>query len=255
MERLLDGRVALVTASAGAGIGQAIADRFAQEGAAVVVTDIHEGRVLEASERLAAEHGVRTLGLVMDVTSEEEVQQCFNTTDDELGGVDIVVNNAGFNELKPVWEMPLATWDRVLSICLTGTFLVTRSALARMVPRGRGSVVNISSIAGWDPTGSQGQSHYAAAKAGVMGFTRAAAAEAAPHGVRVNALAPGFVPNPFLERIYSDEFMEARRQQIPLGRVGEPSDIADAALFLASDLSRFIVGETIGVSGGLHMHP
>ena len=252
--KLLDGRVAVVTAAAGAGIGASIAETLAAHGASVAITDVHEGRAEEVATRIAETHGVRTLAVAMDVTNEDTISRVFADVAADLGRLDVLVNNAGINKLEPVWEMSSENFRQVVDVCLTGTFLCSREALKQMVEAGAGSIVNIASIAGWDPRGSMGQAHYAAAKAGVMGFTRAAAIEAAPRGVRVNAVAPGFVPNPFLERVYPPEFLEARRLQVPLGRVGEPSDIADAVLFLASDLSRFVVGETLSVSGGLYMN-
>ncbi len=145
----------------------------------------------------------------------------------------MVVNNSGINMLSPLHEMPTDTWRHVLDVSLTGPFMVTRRALNVMRDRGTpGAIVNMSSIAAWMRT-AEGESHYAAAKAGITGFTRAAAMEAAPHGVRVNAVAPGLAWNPFLGKIYGDDYVEEMARQTPLGRVGQPQDIANAVAFLA----------------------
>ena len=251
---LLDGKVAIVTAAAGAGIGQAAARRFAQEGAQVVISDAHGRRVQELAEAMSDDYGRQVPGLAVDVRDVDQVNAMVDTTMERFGRIDILMNNAGINRLSPVWEMDDETWRLVLDVNLTGTFHCTRAALPHMIERKAGAIVNLASVVGWFGSGD-GESHYAAAKAGIMGFTRAVAAEVGKHGIRVNAIAPGLIYNEFLERIYPKGFFEGFVKRTPLGRAGEPPDVADLALFLASDLSRYITGEVICVSGGAFMAP
>ncbi len=246
---LLDGQVALVTAAAGAGIGQATARRLLEEGARVVVTDAHSRRVKEVAESLSSDFGQEVLGLELDVTKREQVEAAVGATLNRHGRLDILVNNAGINRLQPIWEMSDDNWNTVIGVCLTGTFYMMRAALQPMIGQRSGRIVNIASIAAWTGTTS-GEAHYAAAKGGVISLTRSAAMETAQYGVRINAVAPGFTYNPFLERIYPPEFFERQRKAAPLGRVGEPRDIANAVLFLVSPLSDYVTGETLCVAGG-----
>ena len=251
---LLDGKVAIVTAAAGAGIGQAAARRFAQEGARVVVSDAHARRVQEVAEAMSREYGSEVPALAVDVRDTEQVRGLVEATLERFGQVDILMNNAGINRLVPVWEMDEETWRLVIDVNVTGTFHCTRAVLPHMIERKSGAIINMASVVGWFGS-SDGEAHYAAAKAAVMGFTRAVAAEVGPYGIRVNAIAPGLIYNEFLERIYPKEFFERFVSRVPLGRAGEPPDIADVALFLASDLSRYVTGEVICVSGGAFMAP
>jgi 3-oxoacyl-[acyl-carrier protein] reductase len=247
-------KVVFVTAAAGAGIGQAVARTFAGEGATVVLSDQHAGRTESVAAQIAADTGADVSGVPLDVRDEARIDEVINGVVARHGRLDIVVNNSGINMLAPLTEMPTETWRTVLDVTLTGPFLVTRRALSIMREQGTGgAIVNMSSIAGWMRT-SEGESHYAAAKAGIMGFTRAAAMEAAPYGVRVNAVAPGLAWNPFLGKIYGDEYVEEMARQTPLGRVGLPQDIANAVAFLAGDKASFITGEVLCVSGGYHLH-
>jgi 3-oxoacyl-[acyl-carrier protein] reductase len=249
---VLEGRVAIVTAAAGAGIGQAVARRFAEEGAQVVLTDAHARRVQELAEAMGKDFGREFLGLEVDVTNVDQVQGMLRTTLDRHGQIDILVNNAGINRLEPVWEMSDETWNLVIGVNLTGTFHCTRAVLPHMIERKKGAVVSLSSTAGWIGS-DEGEAHYCAAKAGIQGFTRAVAAEVGRFGVRINAIAPGLIYNPFLERIYPPEFFQRIAQRTPLGRVGEPPDIASLATFLASDQSSYITGEVFCISGGMYM--
>lgn len=251
---LLDGKVAIVTAAAGAGIGQAAARRFAQEGAQVVISDANARRVQELAEAMTGDYGRQVLGLGVDVRDVGQVKAMVETALERFGQIDILMNNAGINRLVPVWEMDDETWQLVIDVNLTGTFHCTRAVLPHMIERKGGTIINMASVVGWFGSGD-GESHYAAAKAGIMGFTRAVAAEAGKHGVRVNAIAPGLIYNEFLERIYPKEFFEGFVKRVPLGRAGEPPDVADLAVFLASDLSRYITGEVICISGGAFMAP
>jgi 3-oxoacyl-[acyl-carrier protein] reductase len=244
-------KVVFVTAAAGAGIGQAVARTFAREGATVVLSDQHAERTAKVAADIAAETGQDVTGVALDVRDEARIDEVVNGVAEKYGRIDVVVNNSGINALAPLHEMPTDTWRHVLDVSLTGPFMVTRRALNVM--RDRGAVVNMSSIAAWMRS-AEGESHYAAAKAGITGFTRAAAMEAAPHGVRVNAVAPGLAWNPFLGKIYGDEYVEEMARQTPLGRVGQPQDIANAVAFLASERASFITGEVLCVSGGYYLH-
>ncbi len=251
---LLDKKVAIVTAAAGAGIGQASARRMAEEGAVVVVTDAHVRRVQEVAQAMTVDFGYEVVGLAVDVRNVNQVTAMVDATLERHGQIDILMNNAGFNKLSPVWEMDDEAGRSVIDINLTGTFNCIRAVLPHMLERGSGAIVNMASMAGWVGS-SDGEAHYSAAKAGIMGLTRAVAAEVGRHGIRVNAIAPGLIYNEFLNRIYPKEFFDRFAKGVPLGRVGEPSDIADLVLFLASDMSRYITGEVVSISGGSVMVP
>ncbi len=250
---LLDNKVAIVTAAAGAGIGQAVARTFASEGAQVVVTDAHARRATEVAAQMSAEFGREIPGLEVDVRNVQQVQAMAETVAQRFGHIDILFNNAGINKLSPVWKMDDETWHLVIDVNLTGTFNCTRAVLPYMLQQKSGVIINMSSGAGWLAS-RDGEAHYCAAKAGVMAFTRAVAAEVAREGIRVNAIAPGLIYNEFLARIYPPEFFERAKRGIPLGRVGEPQDIANLALFLASDRSSYITGEVVSISGGAIIH-
>lgn len=245
-------RVAIVTAAAGAGIGQAVARRFAEEGAHVVISDAHARRVRETGAKMEQEYGREVPAFEVDVTRKDQVEAMVRATVERFGRIDILFNNAGINKLEPVWEMSDETWNLVLNVCLTGTFYVTRAVLPHMIRQRRGAVVSMASVAGWIASDA-GQSHYCAAKAGVMGFTRSVAAECGKHGVRANAIAPGVIYNEFLSRIYPPGHFEARREHALLGRLGEPAEVANLALFLASDDSAYITGEVFCISGGSYV--
>ncbi|MFI6451025.1 SDR family oxidoreductase [Streptosporangium amethystogenes] len=247
---LLEGKVVLVTAAAGTGIGYATARRCAEEGATVVVSDRHERRLGEAAEALAELNGVKPLAVPCDVTSEAEVGAMFDAVTEAHGRVDVVVNNAGLGGTARLVEMTDEQWDAVLGVTLTGTMRCTRAALRRMVPRGSGVIVNNSSVIGW--RAQEGQSHYAAAKAGVMALTRCAALEAAPHGVRVNAVAPSLVMHPFLAKVTTDELLTELTSREAFGRSAEPWEVANVIVFLASEYSTYMTGEVVSVS---NRHP
>lgn len=249
----LDGKIALVTAGAGAGIGRAVAERFAAEGAEVVLTDAHGRRAAEAGQQISERVGREVLGLEVDVRDPAHIDAAVATALERFGRIDVLFNNAGINELKPVWEIDDETWDKVLGICLTGTFRCMRAVLPGMVERGSGTIVNMASVAGYLGS-AMGEAAYCAAKAGVMGLTRAAAAECGPKGVRVNAIAPGVIMNPFLAKIYPAGSLEEMAEQAAIRRLGKPQDVASLALFLASDESAYITGEIHTISGGLYMH-
>ncbi len=248
----LDGQVAIVTAAAGAGIGQEVARRFASEGANVLLTDAHARRVEELAQAMTKDYGREFVGLEVDVTNTAHVQKMVDTALAKYSQIDILVNNAGINRLGPVWEMSDEAWHLVISVNLTGTFYCTRAVLPHMLERKKGNIVNLSSSAGWIAS-NEGEAHYCAAKAGVMGFTRAVAAEVARSGIRVNAVAPGLIYNPFLERIYPPEFFQSYERRVPLGRVGQPEDISNLVMFLVSDQSSYVTGEVFCISGGMYV--
>lgn len=251
---LLDNQVAIVTAGAGAGIGRAVAARFLEEGARVVVTDAHPRRTAEVAAELSKQFKREVLGIAVDVTQRSQIEDAVARTIDAYGQVDILFNNAGINKLEPIWECKDETWDLVINVCLRGTFWTMRAVLPHMIKRGKGAIVNMASAAGWIAA-SDGEAPYSAAKAGVMGLTRAASAEVAGKGIRVNAIAPTVIYNEFLQRIYPPGMFEAAKRRNPMGRLGDPREVANLALFLASDMSSYITGEVISISGGSVVTP
>jgi 3-oxoacyl-[acyl-carrier protein] reductase len=245
---LLAGKVVVVTAAAGAGIGAAVVRRALEEGAeAVVFGDTHERRLGEAGEALAQEFGAdRVRHLVCDVTDEDQVQALLDAAD-ELGGADVMVNNAGLGGTASVLEMTDEEWARVLDITLTGTFRCVRAAGRRFVAAGKkGVIVNNASVVGW--RAQEGQAHYAAAKAGVMALTRTAAMDLAPHGIRVNAVSPSLAMHPFLAKVTSGELLAELTQREAFGRAAEPWEVANVMVFLASDYASYMTGEVVAVS-------
>ncbi|WP_214413027.1 SDR family oxidoreductase [Sphaerisporangium fuscum] len=247
---LLDGKVALVTAAAGAGIGYATARRCAEEGAVVVVSDRHERRLAEAAATLTELTGVKPLAVPCDVTSEAQVLALFDAAVEAYGRLDVVVNNAGLGGTAALADMTDEQWHAVLDVTLNGTMRCTRAALRHMIPRGRGVIVNNASVVGW--RAQKGQSHYAAAKAGVMALTRCSALEAAEHGVRVNAVAPSLAMHPFLAKVTSEELLAELEAREAFGRSAEPWEVANVIVFLASDYSSYMTGEIVSVSS---QHP
>jgi 3-oxoacyl-[acyl-carrier protein] reductase len=236
---LLAGKVVIVTAAAGTGIGSATARRCLEEGAAVMVSDAHERRLAETVEQLAAETGGDVHGVPCNVTDEAQVGALYAAAVDRFGRFDIAVHNAGLGGTVPLVEMTDDQWSTVLDITLTGTFRCTRAALTHLLPQGSGVIVNNASVLGW--RAQPGQAHYAAAKAGVMALTRCAAAEAAPSGV-----------HPFLNRAIPDEDLAILRRRELFGRGAETWEVANVIVFLASDYSSFMSGEVISVSS---QHP
>jgi len=241
---LLDGKIVLITAAAGAGIGVATAKRCMEEGATVIISDKHERRL----EETASELGV--LGVPADVTQEDDVHRLFDTAINEYGHLDVAVNNAGLGGTANIVDMTDVQWQIVLDVTLNGTFRCTRAALRHMIPRGNGVIINMSSVLGW--RAQAGQAHYAAAKAGVMALTRAAAMEAAPSGVRVNAVAPSLAMHPFLEKVMDPAELEHLVTLEAFGRSAETWEVANVIVFLASDYSSYMTGEIVSVSS---QHP
>ncbi len=251
MDHDLEGRVALVTGAAGAGIGRATARRLALAGATVVVTDVHQRRTAETVEALRQEVGDRVVGHVLDGGDAEGIERVVAAVRDGVGPVEILVNNAAVNPFGHVDELQPADWDRALAVDLTGPWLLTRAVLPGMKQLGRGAIVNVSSVAAY--TSPEREAPYAAAKAALQALTRTVAREMGPHGIRCNAVAPGLVWTRFMEKFEQEFRPEVDRT--PLRRWGQPEDVADVVHFLASDASRFITGEALTVSGGWYMHP
>ena len=247
---LLKEKVVVVTAAAGAGIGFATARRCAEEGARLVISDAHERRLGEAAEQIESATGRSPLAIVCDVTKEEEVQRLFDTAASEMDRIDVAVNNAGLGGTAEVADMTDEQWHSVIDVSLHGTFRCTRAALRHMLPRRSGVIVNLASVLGW--RAQPGQAHYAAAKAGVMALTRSAAMEAAPSGVRVNAVAPSLAMTPFLSKVMSEELLQELEAAEAFGRAAEPWEVANVIVFLASDYSSYLTGEVISVSS---QHP
>jgi 3-oxoacyl-[acyl-carrier protein] reductase len=248
--QLLAGRTVVVTAAAGTGIGFAAARRCVEEGAVVVISDVHERRLGEAADRLEEISGKRPLTVICNVTDEAQVQNLFAQAIAELGAIDVLINNAGLGGTANVVDMTDDQWHIVLDVTLTGTFRCTRAALGHMNPRGKGVIINNASVLGW--RAQAGQAHYAAAKAGVMALTRCSAVEAAPFGVRINAVSPSIAMHPFLAKVTTDELLDELTSREAFGRAAEPWEIANVMVFLASDYSTYLTGEVISVSS---QHP
>jgi len=241
---LLENKTVVVTAAAGTGIGSATARRCIEEGARVLLSDAHERRLGESAAAL----GVPSV--VCDVTDQASVERLFAAAERELGSIDVLVNNAGLGGTVELVRMTDEEWSKVIDVTLTGTFRCTRAALRVMQAAGKGVIVNNASVLGW--RAQAGQAHYAAAKAGVMALTRCAAIEAAPFGVRVNAVAPSLAMHPFLSKVISEETLEELERKEAFGRAAEPWEVANVIVFLASDYSSYMTGEVVSVSS---QHP
>jgi 2-hydroxycyclohexanecarboxyl-CoA dehydrogenase len=244
----LQGKVALVT-GAGRGIGKAIATRLAAEGARVVIADV-DGTTANAT---AGEIGRGAVAVKMDVTDPASVRDGVAEAVRAVGPIEVLVNNAGWDKVEPFVKSQEETWDRVIAINLKGPIRCARAVLDGMIERKAGKIISISSDAG--RVGSTGEAVYSAAKAGVIGFSKTLARETARHGINVNVVCPGPTNTPLLNEIAggNDKLIESLRRAIPMGRTGEPDDIAGAVAFLASDDAGFITGQTLSVSGGLSM--
>ena len=241
-------QVALITGGA-RGIGKEMALLFAKEGADLALFDVNAQALEETAGELRA-LGRRAETFVVDVTNAGVVDEAVSKVLDKLGRIDILLNNAGITQDGLLVRMDEAQWDRVLDINLKGTFLCTRAVAKVMLKARRGRIVSIASIVGL--IGNPGQANYAASKAGIIGMTKAVAKELATRGVTCNAIAPGFIKTEMTERL-SDDAKQRLQALIPMGSLGEPSDVAQAALFLVSDAARYITGHVLVVDGGLAM--
>ena len=243
---LLKGKTVVVTAAAGTGIGFSVAKRAAEEGATLLISDFHERRLGEAADAIHAATGHRPLTAVCDATVEDQVQALRDAALAGLGHVDVLINNAGLGGEVNVVDMTDAQWARVLDVTLTSVMRMTRAFLPAMQAQGRGSIVNNASVLGW--RAQKGQAHYAAAKAGVMAFTRCSAIEAAEFGVRINAVAPSIAMHAFLAKVTTDELLAKLSAQEAFGRPAEVWEVANVMIFLASDLASYMTGEILSVS-------
>jgi 3-oxoacyl-[acyl-carrier protein] reductase len=245
---LLRGKSVLITAAAGVGIGFAAAKKAVEEGCrAIFISDIHERRLSEAAEKLRAiSPSTPVHHQICNVTDEPQVQALVAAAEEKLGGIDVLINNAGLGGLRNVVDMTDEEWSRVLDITLTGTMRMTRAALKVMMPRKAGAIVNNASVLGW--RAQKGQSHYAAAKAGVMAFTRCSGLEAAEHGIRINAVSPSIAMHDFLKKASPQEDLDRMASVEAFGRAAEVWEVANVMMFLASDYAGYMVGEIVSVS-------
>jgi 3-oxoacyl-[acyl-carrier protein] reductase len=244
---LLQGKYAVVTAAAGAGIGFSTARKIAEEGAAgLLISDIHEERLEKARAEIERSTGVPVHAQPCDVSSAEAIEALMSAARARLPTVDVLVNNAGFGAARPLLEMSDDDWDRVQDITLKSTFRMTREMLRLMKEQGQGVIVNNASVLGW--RAQVEQSHYAAAKAGVMAFTRCAAMEAVEYGVRINAVSPSFAVHDFLRRSAPADVLAELESREAYGRGAECWEVANVIVFLASDYSSYMTGEVVSVS-------
>jgi 3-oxoacyl-[acyl-carrier protein] reductase len=243
---LLRGKNVLITAAAGTGIGFATAKRCIEEGARVMISDIHERRLGEAAAELEKLSQEPIPHRICNVTQEEDVQGLVDGAVEALGHIDVMINNAGLGGTANIVDMTDDQWNSVLDITLNGTFRMTRAVLRHMYERGAGVIVNNASVLGW--RAQTGQSHYAAAKAGVMALTRCSAVEAAEHGVRVNAVSPSLASHKFLAKVTPQKLLDELESREAFGRGAEPWEVANVMVFLASDYSSYMTGECVAVS-------
>lgn len=243
----ISNRVAIVTGSA-RGIGQAIALKLAEVGATVVVNDIGEAEPLESVAEEIRAMNRQSLAVIADVSSSSEVANLVDKTINTYGKVDILVNNAGITRDRLVLRMSDEDWDIVLNVDLKSAFFCTRAVLRSMLKQRWGRIISITSIVG--EVGNPGQANYAAAKAGIIGFTRSIAKEVASRGITANAIAPGFIDTKLTQQLEEKQAQELLKR-IPLGYLGSPRDVAEAVAFLASEEARYITGQVLNVDGGM----
>jgi len=246
---LIKGKSVLVTAAAGAGIGFTAAVRAAEEGArAIVLSDIHEGRLQSAVDKLKEQTGLQEVyGMVGNVAVEDDVRALIDFAEASVGGVDILINNAGLGTSRHLIDMEDDEWNRVIDVTLNGTMRMTRYMMQVMKARGQGGViVNNASVLGW--RAQTEQCHYAAAKAGVMALTRCAALEAVEFNVRINAVSPSIVLHPMLRKSASEELLAELESKEAYGRAAEAWEVANVMMFLASDYSSYMTGEVVSCS-------
>jgi 3-oxoacyl-[acyl-carrier protein] reductase len=250
-----DGRVAVITGAA-RGIGLGTATRFAEEGASVAIIDLDEAAASEAAAKLPLVAGAQAVGIGCDVAERASVEAAIERTVTELGGIHILVNNAGVTRDNLLFKMTDLDWDLVMNVHLKGAFLMTQEAQKHFVAQKYGKVVNTSSTSA---LGNRGQANYSAAKMGLQGFTRTLGIELGPFGINVNAVAPGFIATEMTDataarlKMDVDEFRRLNAEANPVKRVGEPADIAAAVCFLASDEASYITGQTLYVDGGISL--
>jgi NAD(P)-dependent dehydrogenase (short-subunit alcohol dehydrogenase family) len=242
----LEQRIAIVT-GAGQGIGRAIALGLAREGVKVAIADVNEGSANTVKNEIEASGG-RALAIRTDVSNEKSVQAMVEKSLKEFLRVDILVNNAGIFPTSPVEEMSEEDWDRVIGTNLVGAFLCARAVVPEFLEQGSGRIISVTSGRAFQ--GAKNGAHYAASKAGIIGFSKSLALELAPHGITVNVICPGITDTAQPRGHQTEEQIYAQAQRIPLGRIGQPEDLVGPAVFLASDAAAFITGQTILVNGG-----
>jgi len=245
----LQDRVALVTGAA-QGIGRAIAEGLAEDGAKVIVSDINGEGAAAAAAAIAETYGVATAAVAGNVADASDAAGMVQAASEQLGGLHIVVNNAGITRDALLLRMKEGEWDAVLSVNLKGAFLVTQAAVRPMAKARWGRIINIASIVG--AMGNAGQANYVAAKAGLIGLTKTVAREYAARGITANAVAPGFIATAMTE-VLSDDIKQNLLAQIPMGVLGTPADVAAAVRFLASEAAGYITGQVLHVNGGMYM--
>jgi 3-oxoacyl-[acyl-carrier protein] reductase len=242
----LEQRIAIVT-GAGQGIGRAIALGLAREGAGVAIADVNEESANTVRKEIDAAGG-KAFAIGADVANEDSVEAMVKETVQEFRRVDILVNNAGVFPTSSVEEMSEADWDRVIGTNLIGAFLCARAVVPKFLKQGSGRIISLTSGRAFQ--GAKNGAHYAASKAGIIGFSKSLALELAPHGITVNVICPGITDTAQPRGHQTEEQMYAQAQRIPLGRIGQPEDLVGPAIFLASDAAAFITGQTMLVNGG-----
>jgi 3-oxoacyl-[acyl-carrier protein] reductase len=245
--KLLQGKTALIT-GASRGIGKAIAQRFVLEGADIAITNIADDDDFQSAIKELASHGTKVRGYVSNAASYEDSQRVINEVIKDFNRIDILVNNAGITRDTLLMRMTEDQWDAVIAVNLKSVFNLTKAVLNTMLKQKSGSIINMSSVVG--VSGNAGQSNYSASKAGILGFTKSVAKEVGSRNIRCNAIAPGFIITEMTEKLPEDVKTEWANK-IPLRRGGTPEDVANTALFLASDLSSYVSGQTIHVCGGM----
>ena len=243
---LLKGKKVIITAAAGTGIGFAVAKKCLEEGAEILISDIHDGRLSEAAEKLKTETGGTVHTCLCNVTVQQDVDALFAAGEKAFGKIDIIINNAGLGGTADLVDMKDEEWSIVLDVTLNGCFRINRAAMQHMKENDGGVIVNNASVLGW--RAQKGQAHYAAAKAGVMALTRCAAIEGSEFGVRVNAVAPSLAMHPFLHKVTSKELLAELEAKEAFGRGSEVWEQANIMVFLASGYSSYLTGEVISSS-------
>ncbi|MDA3944492.1 MAG: 3-oxoacyl-[acyl-carrier-protein] reductase [Bacteroidetes bacterium] len=247
--KLLEGKVALITGGS-RGIGKALAVRFAAEGAAVAFSDLNRDEQMEATENELIKMGAKAKGYGSNAASLQDSEKLAADVVNDFGRIDILINNAGITRDNLLMRMTEQDWDMVLTVNLKSVFNLTKAVQRTMIKQRTGSIINMSSVVGVN--GNAGQSNYSASKAGMIGFTKSMAAELGSRNVRCNAIAPGFIETEMTHKL-PDDVRTQWVSTIPLKRSGKPEDVADVAVFLASELSAYVTGQVISVCGGMSM--
>ncbi len=246
--KLLEGKTAIITGAA-RGIGKSIALKFAENGANIAFTDLEYNENMKAVESELENLGVKAKGYASDASNHEQTHEVVEKILEEFGQIDILVNNAGITKDTLLLRMSEEQWDAVINVNLKSVFNFTKAVQRQMLKQKAGSIINMSSVVGVN--GNAGQANYSASKAGIIGFTKSTSKELGSRNIRVNAIAPGFIITEMTGQL-SEEVRKNWESQIPLKRGGKPEEVADTALFLASDLSSYTTGQVISVCGGMN---